>query len=342
MELVSDVQIYNSGESNLDAAVQLYGSDIAISAIEVENIDRAILVYHQNAPAENIRINSINVRSYSRGLMLRNVKDFTLGTHQLSGRSPNAAPDPGHNGLLLAGVQSATFGPGYVRDAGEHGYRVGGSAAGELETQDISFASPKAIGAGQCGFKSWPGEGQGPIRGLSVTGGLFIDCGNKPGVLGFNDFGMMIQNVTDGIIEGCSVTARDQSACAYDGFYVSGPTRVQLNGCSSYRAVRNSLRISEFNNHGETRQAVNTLNVRGFLGQEHGAEGIVVEAPSEAMRDIFVADAHLIGGTTGILFDGAAEQARQPCYFSALVRGQSGEEFDVPASPNIKVVDLLD
>jgi hypothetical protein len=56
-----------------------------------------------------------------------------------------------------------------------------------------------------------------------------------------------------------------------------------------------------------------------------------------------VTDAHVIGGTIGVKWNGAKARAAQPCYFSAAIRGQSGLKFDCPSvgAEILKTVDLL-
>lgn len=347
IELVCQAQVNNNGGSNLDFGVRLFGQGFAnkIGEIRTRKVDRAITCYGDSGTAATAqtgsRIEFIDVQDYVAGFYPRNLKDFQLAGYLFRGRSPNALPDPGHNGIVTAGLQDAQFGPGTVKDSGEHGIRIGGTNGTETLTSRVTFTSPTTFGSGQCGFKAWSGSNAQLLKNITVTGGQFIDSGDDGDPLGFNDFGMMIQAVSEGMFEGCQVLKEDSTYCALDGVYISQADRVHLPGLVVNGAQRNSLRISEFNGNGTDPNGSNTVNVWGAHLSNHLAEGVYLDNVGTDFRDIMVDRAHIIGGTDGIKWAGAAARAAQPCFFSAFVRGQSGAALSFPVGANLHSLNIF-
>lgn len=347
VEMVADEQLANGGITNLDGAVRIYGHDSAFGTLKARNLDRPVVVYGPTGgPLLNLVVDHVDVESYVTGLSIRNATGLTVGGHHIRGRSPNGRPDPGHNGILVSSLRDARFGPGHVNDAAEHAYRVAGSDSGEQESDNIGFVGPGSRRSGQCGFKAWSGKNrsdpQPPLRRISVVGGTFTDCGDDgdPG-LGFNDFGLMAQDVEDGLFEGVTVSRENMEFCAYHGFYVSGATRSRFLGCASHGAYANSLRVSEFHGNGANSQPTTGLVVDAFTGHDPRRENVYLEFPTSGARDILMTGMQLVGGTDAVRWEGPASGATGPNYIGAVMRGQRDETFDVPASDNIRVVDLM-
>lgn len=346
LELVCQSQVNNDSGSNLDFGVRLYGQANKLGEIRTKNVDKAVMVYGDGATAvlaqKGTRIGHVDVENYTVGFYPRNVEDFRLDGYMIRGRSANATTNPGQNGIVTAGVIDGHFGPGTVKNAGEHGIRIGGSNGSECLTDTVTFTSPTTMRSGESGFKAWSGSNLIPIKNLTVSGGMFIDSGDT-GTPAFNDFGMMIQNVQKGQLIGCQVSADALSVSSYDGAYFSQCGGVSVEGLKLYSAARRGLHISEYNGNATDSNSTNTLNVHGLHVEGHTAEGVYVDCVNTDMRDIFVTDAHVIGGTIGVKWNGAKARAAQPCYFSAAIRGQSGLKFDCPSvgAEILKTVDLL-
>lgn len=347
LELVCQNQVANYGGSNLDFGLRLYGQGNRIHEVKAKNVDRALMAYGEGATAsltqKGLVIDNVDVENYVTGAYLRNLEDFQIKGHNIRGRSANALPDPGHNGILTAGIKDGKFGPGTVKNSGEHAYRIGGRNGSETLTSRISFTNPTSKGAGQCGFKAWSGSNAELIKGLTVTGGRFVDSGDDGNALGFNDFGMMIQACSEAHFDGCVVQKEDLAASAYDAVYVSQADGVYFTGLVANHASRRGLHISEFNGNGTDQNSSNTVNVWGAHIAGHAAEGVYVDCVGTDMRDLMVSEAHIIGGTIGVKWNGAKARAQQPCYFSAAIRGQSGLKFDCPSvgAEILKTVDML-
>lgn len=342
IELIAQSQVQNTGGNNLDAGVKLAGHNHYIDRIVVENVDRAILGYGESTVThDRTRIGFVDIKSYVTGLQFRNAKNFNVGGYRITGRSPNAVSDPGNNGILTSGIANSKFGPGIVTDAGEHGIRVGGNYGTEIETYDVSFDSPTIKNSGQCGFKVWNGDLSNPVERLTVTGAMIVDCGDDGNGLGFNDFGMMVQNVRDCQFTGATVTKDNLAYSAYDAVYISSAVRTRFDGLTAHGAQRNGVRISEYNNNGLDAGSTNSLTITNPIVETSGADGILVECPTMNMRDITVTNARIITCTNGVTWAGSASRAVQPSYFSATVRSHTGSMFNVPATAKLKCVDMM-
>lgn len=346
VELICQSQVNNDGGSNLDAGVRLYGQVNRINELRTQKVDRAILVYGEGATAATTqkatRIGFVDVQDYVTGFQPRNVEDFRLEGYRFRGRSANALPNPGHNGILTSGVIDAFFGPGLIRNAGEHGFRVGGSNGSEATTANLQISGPTIRNSGQCGLKLWSGSNLVPIHRVQVDNALIVDCGDDGDALGFNDFGAMIQNVTDGQFNGMQVVKDALAYSALDGVYVSQGVRNHFNGVHVNTPQRNGFRISEYNGNATDSNSSNTVNVNGFHTEGHAAEGFFVECPVTGMRDLNLTAGHITGGTDGVRWSGAIGRSLQPCYFAAVVRSQSGSKFNCPASAGGNVIKTLD
>ncbi len=345
VELICQAQVNNDGGSNLDAGVRVYGQANRINEIRTQKVDRAILVYGEGATAattqKGTRIGFVDVQDYVTGLQARNCEDFHLVGYRIRGRSANALPNPGHNGILTSGVKDFFAGPGLIANSGEHGLRIGGSNGSEVTTSNVQLVGATIRNSGQCGLKIWSGSNAVPIKRVSASNTLIADCGDDGDALGFNDFGAMIQNVTDGQFSGLHVVKDALTYCALDGVYASQNIHCHYEGVRVLGASRNGMRISEFNGNATDANSSNTVNVNGFHSESHGAEGFYVECPVTDMRDIVLTAGHMLGGTDGVRWSGAIGRAAQPCYFGAAIRGQSGTKFNVPGGTNIKTLDML-
>lgn len=340
VELICESQMNNNGGSNLDFGISIYGHDNDIRKVKTKNVDQAVLQYGEGATAATAqkrgRVGMLDIESYTKGFYQRNTEDCDVKDYNIRGRSPNGSyaangsPNPGQNAILTSGVKNSTFGPGTAADAIEHNIRVGGSNGAEILTDGVTFIAPKSYRAGQCLFKAFSGSNLVPIKRVSVVGGEMYDAGFDGDALGFNDFGVMAQNLEDSKFVGVSIGKRQGDFSALDSWYVSQANNLRIIGCSGTDAQRDALRVSEYNGNGTDSNSTNTLITSAFYAEGHAAVGVRVECPTAKMRDLNV-DAQIIGGTDGVKWDGPASLAYQPCGFDASVRGQSGKKFSIPA-----------
>lgn len=340
IELIAQSQIQNYG-SNLDAGIRIAGNFNDIDEIKVKNVDRAAIIYGDAITHTGTRIGFTDIENYVTGLQTRNVSKCFFEKGRITGRSSNAVSDPGNNGILTSGISESKFGEFLVKDSGEHGIRIGGNYGAGTETYDVSFISPTIKNSGQCGLKIWNSDLTNPVKRINVSGAMIVDCGDNGDGLGFNDFGMMIQNVQDSQFNGCTVTKDELAYSAYDSVYISSAVRTSINGLVTYGAQRNGLRISEYNNNGLDSGSTNTLHVAAPVIENSGADGVLIECPTAKMRDISITNANIIACVNGINWAGSASKAVQPCFFSAVIRSNSADKFVIPATANLKAVDLM-
>lgn len=339
-------QIANQGSSNLDFCVRMLGHDSKIDRVKIRNVDNGLLVWGEGgagAPQTGSEVGEIDIENYCRGYLLRNLTGFRLDSAHARGKSPNALPDPGFNGGLLEATVDCQIGPQRLFDAGEHNWRIGGSKSGEQMARDCQFGRMISGRAGQCGVKAWSGDNELTLFGMSFGEITAFDCGlfaqADSGSPGFNDFGVMLQNMSRGSVDRIDVHARAADFSALDCVYTSQMESFNIGAINGTKAARNILRISEFNGNNTDSNPTTQLSVEHVTGSEHLAEGIYLQVPTSSFRDIHVNDFQIIGGTDVLRWEGAAARAVQPCYFRGSGRGQSGALFNVPGTANIKTVD---
>lgn len=339
-------QIANWSGSNLDYAVAIYGHRNKVRSIKTKNVDWGAFVYGEGSagfPQLDTTIGEFDIENYAVGFVIRNVTRFANPGGRVRGKSVNALPDPGYNACLIEGARDSVFGDYQLFDAGEHNLRFGGIHSGEQLTRNCSLGSLLSGRAGQCGFKIWSGLNTDIIRGMTFGPMNIFDCGmyaqglsNPPN---FNDFGVMVQGLIYSSFGVINVYKQNAAYSAFDAGYFSQCQDVQVAHLNGFGAKRNILRISEYNGNSTDSNATNSLAFTRVNGSGHEAEGIVVQVPTNSMRDLSIDDFYIIGGTDAFKWDGALARAVQPCYFRGGARGFSGVKFNAPGGTNIKTVD---
>lgn len=350
VKFTSDDQQANTG-SNLYGAVTIAGSYCDIGRVETENFDQGWLLYGDSAVGINrgTTIRSSRITSYVRGAYVRNVSEASIYDTFAKTRSPNAGPNPGNNALLLAGVEKSVFKNGVLEDAGEHGFRSGGftDASGGTGTfvptsRALEISGYHIEGSGQSGFKIFSGLSTQIHQDITVSDVKCVDCGDDGDALAFNDMGFMFQYINGLNASNCSVSSRSNTYGAYDGFFVQGCSQSTLSGCSSFDVQRNGLRISEFSDDVSLDPvSTNSLTVLGFTADTQTGSGIYINYTGTSLiRDLFIADAHVVVCTNGVEFNGTIARFSQKSYCSVLVRGNSGSVFSGATGSNWNTVDL--
>lgn len=339
-------QIANWAGSNLDYTVVVYGHRNKVRSIKTKNADWGAFVYGDGGagfPQLDTTIGEFDIENYAVGFVVRNVTRFAGPLAKVRGKSPNALPDPGYNACLIEGARDSMFGDYQLFDAGEHNLRFGGIHSGEQLTRNCSLGNLLSGRAGQCGFKLWSGLNTDIIRGMNFGPMNIFDCGLYAQGLGnppnFNDFGVMVQGALYASFDVINVYKQNAAYSAFDAAYFSQCQDVQVAQLNGFGPKRNILRISEYNGNGTDSNATNSLAFTRVNGSGHEAEGIIVQVPTNSMRDISIDDFYIIGGTDAFKWDGALARAAQPCYFRGGARAFSGAKFNAPGGTNIKVVD---
>ncbi|WP_085025297.1 hypothetical protein [Ensifer aridi] len=346
IEVECENQVANWSGSNLDYAVAIYGHRNKVRSVKTKNVDWGAFVYGDGSagfPQLDTVIGEFDIENYAVGFVIRNVTRFFNPLARVRGKSPNALPDPGYNACLIEGARDSVFGDYQLFDAGEHNLRFGGVHSGEQLTRNCSLGNLLSGRAGQCGFKIWSGLNTDIIRGMTFGPMNIFDCGLYAQGLGnppnFNDFGVMVQGALYSSFDVINVYKQSAAYSAFDAAYFSQCQDVQVAQLNGFGPKRNILRISEYNGNGTDSNATNSLAFTRVNGSGHEAEGIVVQVPTNSMRDVSIDDFYIIGGTDAFKWDGALARAAQPCYFRGGARAFSGAKFNAPGGTNIKVVD---
>jgi len=134
-----------------DLGVRIDASaDVRIRSLTITNFDYPCAI----VSSTRVRIGYVSCTSYVRGIYVSDTIDLWVDGGVLKTASPNAAINPGHNGVLIDttandGTMDLHFSNVSVRDAGEHGWRIGGSK----RVRRVWFNDCEAINVGGCGFK---------------------------------------------------------------------------------------------------------------------------------------------------------------------------------------------
>ena len=201
-------------ETQLDGFVQVRNDDIDIEAARFLRIDRCMIINR----AAGIRIGSFACESYSKGLKIGDSRDVFVGSFSARGRSPNAVPDPGYNGLSIQDSVRVQCPDVLVEDAAEHAIYVSGGHDAAF-TRDIRFGRVVTRRSGQCGFKCKAVNLRSvdvSIDSLSVADAAFR---SKPGS---NEDGLRVENC-NGFRVGLLEVFRDtrRHSC-HAGIYLDG------------------------------------------------------------------------------------------------------------------------
>mgnify|MGYP001581392564 CR=1 FL=1 len=359
--LEAETQIANEGASPLlDYAVRYRGQAPIITRSKIINIDKAHFVYGDGGdgvPTLGARLTDLEAVSYVTGLNLRNQYDCRNRGYRAKTRSANATQDPGHNGLVHEGVARYVLSDYDVADAGEHGIRFGGTRNSEQASYIITVGPGNISRSGQTGLKFFTGTAGQTFVNTTITGVNVVDCQYEPenpsDLPGFNDEGILLQQMRNATVTGCSVALKDNptgysSDCCY---FVTTSSDVLLQGNSGEYPYRNLLRIAEYDDGAgsapvETTDS-NSIHAIGMTGNAIREDGIYVDHPTQQIRDIYLSSPSLIGtSTTGkyaCTVNAAAARYSQPCVFEVKGRNFAEGTFNVATSgnPNVHTRDLF-
>ena len=140
----------------------VFGNDYA--ALTITNSKKTTITNLTTQNFENhVRLNTntlmtfqnITIDTYRLGVWIRDVKQAVFNNMEIFGTSPHAAKAPGENGVLIEATQHGavngiTLSDVFVRDAGEHGYRIGGNR----QVRNVTYNDCTAHTVGACGFKT--------------------------------------------------------------------------------------------------------------------------------------------------------------------------------------------
>jgi len=347
LSLECENQINNEAGSLLDRALRFRGHRNRIGPVRTKNVDNCAIMYGDGGagfPQIDSVYESFTFENFSKGGVGRNLTRCAMLFSKASGKSANALPNPGYNAWEWEGLVECTLGPRQLFDSAEHNERFGGVHSGEQLTRDCQVGPLLSGRAGQCGLKGWSGSNLDTITGMTFGDIEIFDCGmyaqmGNTAPPQFNDFGVMMQNLSKSTFGRINGYAKDATYAALDIAYFSQCEDVTAEVVNGKNPFRNLLRVSEFNGNNTDSNPTSSFHVGRVVGSGHLAEGIYLQVPTNSFRDVNVDDFSIIGGTDPVRWEGAAARAVQPCYFRGAARAFSGTKFNVPGTANIKTVD---
>lgn len=268
---------------NLDGAVNLTGSNHWIGNIDVKNCDYAVVLYN----CLSSYVGRVKVDNYIRGLYVRMSKDLQINSVRTSTMSANAGQNPGHNGILVEECEEIRFPSVHINDSGEHGIRIGGTQSGTYLQKRISFGNVVTRRTGQCGFKAFTGS-TNLITYLSIASLHVYDCAyaNTPGT---NEDGLYLVNCQHVNVGEFFLDSELNAVSAYDGFYASGCQFINIGNMNIRNVTNNGFLIDEVNGAGAT----NDFYVESITIRKCGAEGILINHPTQILRDVIIKNIYL-------------------------------------------------
>lgn len=358
--VAAETQINNMGSSPLlDYALRFYGSGHRSRSVKSKQIDWAFLLIGDvdTSPTKGHRIEDWSAESFCNGFTVRNVSDTIIKTPSTKVRSVNGISDPGHNSFLGSALKDFTMIGASLCDAAEHGSRVGGSRNAEQESQNLTFTGTHVARPGQTSMKFFTGTVGQRIRNLNVVGANIIDCQYEPALPlelpGFNDEGILAQQIEGGVFSGITVDKRDSITgfscdCAFFG---SGLANVVVNGLRANAPRRNVIRLDQYDD-GQGVAPVETLDLTGFravgvYGSAVREDGIYFNFPTKNIRDVDI-DAKLVGLGVEACFaangSGAAARYLQPVVLRLNARNFLSGLSGLPAAGNnnLRVIDAFE
>lgn len=258
------------------------GQDLTIGAFESQRVARPLHIAGAvKRPASGCRLGSIKVRDYVRALRLDYLDDFTIGSINFSGRSPQASKRPGHNGILIVGCQDGRFSECRINDAGEHAIRIGGA---NRKSADLSFGTIVTERAGGCAFKANPTKRRLASERITIASLTGIDGGDPLG--GNSDLLRLshVRDVTVGRLEGRTVS-REYSC--WTGVKLNDVRGLHVEA-ADIQDARRALFVIDESSDGDP-AGVYDVRVNAFRGSTsdpRAAIGIEFTSPNYEIGDI--------------------------------------------------------
>lgn len=277
IEIVSVDQQANTGHS-LHGAVRVTGDNVEIGSISVTNFDNAVVVYD----VDNCNISKTTIDSYVRGLFIRDVTNSDFGNGLVKTASANASNSAGHNGILIDAVAAdrATaglkFGRWNIRNAGEHGFRIGGAG---VITSNVSVSELTAQLCGASCVKILGSSGkQHEFINIAVL--KSIDNGTSDE----NGNGLQVAFVKNSTFGDILVTSQANARSAYHGIRFGGLNTVTFRNVMAYDASNHGFYFDpDFGGD------IDDVRIEGGIFQGNGGDGIHIDYTGRNVRRLVVA-----------------------------------------------------
>lgn len=285
VDVQSDTQ-YGFFDDNLDGIVNIGGDNIIIDTIKVKNFDYAVVLYNLS----NAIIRNIDITSYVRGLYLRRTKNVLLENINIHTRSNNASWIAGHNGLLVEESEDLKVPFAYIKDAAEHGVRLGGLREGYYSQKRLQFGVLTVKNSGGCGFKIFSGELSGSavrVEYVYVDSLTVINAAYKNPTMRNRD-GLYIGTANDINISNYKCITEDgEVQSANSGIYITNTDRVRINNVLIRQTSNTGITIDMAEGR------VNDLYIDNCNIKTVKNEGILIDHANDILRDVIIRNIYL-------------------------------------------------
>lgn len=333
----SDDQINNRGATTT-AAVKM-SSGVTVGRIDTLIVDKfdngfSALGVSGATRISDITIEDARVTNYVRGVHFDRCKRAVIKSGLMSGKSPNAAMSPGHNGVLLEGCEVSRVENCSVLNAGEHGFRVGGSVSG-LVVEEAKFAGTHAELCGGSGIKV--NDGVNFVNVCQITSHSSVDVGNDADPT--NGQGLYLERARSLTVTGLTVRKETNTYSCWRGVGMNAITNASLTGMV-IRDTQDDGIFSNVNDGGSEQILIDSSLIIGTKGH-----GIYILSEASNFRDV-----HIGGGVHVRGYDSAGTgtkwgvkmqssvAAAQPCVVSAKIKTEasSAGRISLSGGANLK------
>lgn len=294
---VTSVDQQNNRSDTLDGSVYLSGDNVQVGRVFTENFDNGSVVYSLNGA----KINDVEHKSYVRGMLVREASNVRLGQYFSHVTSPNASGSAGHNGFLMEQTSDFVSGPMYIRDAGEHGWRIGGNE-GETGCQNIYVSMISSVNVGQCGLKI--NDSSQLTRNVKV-GSLFVVDAAQDGSPGSNEDGLRIEKAKDVTFDSVHISRQNASKSCYDGVYLAGVERVHLPDVRVESAANHSVEMVDTVGGitGVPTLPLSNIYIGNLISQGATNDVINISSTTENLSHIIVSSGYARDSSSGSVVD---------------------------------------
>lgn len=334
----SDDQI-NNRDATATAAVKMSSGVTSglIDTLIVDKFDNGFSAAGSSGSSRlaDIAIGDARVTNYVRGLHFDGCKRAVVGSGLISGKSANASMTPGHNGILLEGCETIRVSNCTVLNAGEHGFRVGGSAVG-MTVEDVKFANTHAELCGGSGIKV--NDGSNFVNVCSISGHSSIDVAND--ATKTNGMGLYLERIRTLNVNGLTVRAETNSVSCYRGISMNAVSNSAITNFVIQSTEEDGI-FANVNDGAIERNLIDS----GVIITTKG-HGINIEANATNFRDFHIgAGVHIRGydslgaGTKYGVRMYTTVSASQPCVVSAKIKTEASSAGRISLSGGANMKD---
>lgn len=295
------------GSSSLQALTVARSQNVRVGQVTATNYDRPIRL----EDSSGVHIGGVTITSYVRGLYVESCTGVYVGKSRITGASPQASVNAGHNGLLIQAANGdctdLVFEDLYIANSGEHGIRIGG---GSFQTRNVRFVRPVLTNTGASGIKIQAVEdgASGFLRteNVKIIEPICEDIGpaDMSGITnGFDNYNAIIAKYVQGLtITSPIIRKRNRTYAAKGGIYISSVLNWEVDGGLITDTKYDGIKI-DLNSSGNV--DVTDGHVMGTTCSFNGQHGININYPAWTIRRVFFSDVVLCNnGGWGVSMSG--------------------------------------